>query len=324
MKRAIGAVFIGAAALGSTPADAQGSSQYPSRPIRYVVASAPGGIADTSARVLGPSLARALGQPVVVENRTAGGLLVGAELVAKAPPDGHMLLSVTPQLAIAPSMHRQMPFDVRRDLAPVALLGIIPNVLVVSARTPAHSVQELVDLARSQPGKLNYSSTGQGTSVHLTAELLKYRAGLSIVHVPYRGAAAAMNSLIAGDVDMMVESMLPLLPHIRSGRVRPLAVATAQRVPQLPEVPTLIESGFAGFEMSGWTALMTTGGTPAAVLARLEDETRKALESAEAGATLERAGVTLRFMGAREFAAFLDGEIEKFAIAVRHSGASIE
>jgi tripartite-type tricarboxylate transporter receptor subunit TctC len=296
---------------------------YPNRAIRYVVASAPGGIADTSARVLGPSLSKALGQPVVVENRTAGGILVGADLVAKAAPDGHTLLSVTPQLAIAPSMHRQMPFDARRDLAPVALLGIIPNVLAVSPKTPATSVKELVELARRNPGKLNYSSTGQGTSVHLTAELFKHYAGIQVVHVPYRGAAAAMNGLLAGDVDMMVESMLSLMPHVRSGKLRPLAVATAQRVPQLPDVPTLIESGYPNLEVSGWVALMTTGGTPAPTIARLEAETKHALET-EAGPLLERAGVTLRFMPAAEFAVYLGNEIDKFALAVRASGATIQ
>ena len=298
--------------------------EYPTHPIRYIVASAPGGIADITARVLGPSLSKALGQPVVIENRTSGGVMVGGDLVAKAPPDGHMLLSVTPQLAIAPTMNRNFQFDPRKDLAPVALVGLIPNVLVVSAKTPAGSVQELIELARRNPGKLNYSSTGQGTSVHLAAEMLKYYGKASIVHVPYRGASAAMNALIAGDVDMMVESMLPLLPHIRSGKVRPLAVATAQRVAQLPEVPTMIESGFPGFEVNGWTGLATTGKTPADIIARLESETRKALTSAEAGALLEKAGLTVHFMGAQEFASFFDAEVDKFAVAIRHSGAKIE
>lgn len=296
---------------------------YPTRAIRYVVASAPGGIADTSARVLGPSLAKALGQPVVVENRTSGGIIVGADAVAKAAPDGHTLLSVTPQLAIVPSLHRHLPFDARKDLAPIALLGIIPNVLVVGPKTPANTVQELVELARRNPGKLNYSSTGQGTSVHLTAELLKYYAGISIVHVPYRGASAAMNGLLAGDVDLTVESMLPLTPHLRAGKVRPLAVASAQRIPQLPDVPTLIESGYPNLEMSGWIALMATGGTPPAVVARLEAETKRALET-EAGPLLEKSGVTVRYLGAADFAAYFAAEMEKFALAVRASGVVIQ
>ena len=305
-------------------AGAQEGASFPSHVIRYVVASSPGGIADTSARILAPALSRAFGQPVVVENRTAGGLLATADLVAKSPADGHTLLSVTPQLAIAPSLHRQMPFDVHRDLAPVALLGFIPIVLAVNAKVPAHTVKELVELARREPGKLNYSSTGQGTAVHLAAELLKHRAGISVMHVPYRGAAAAMNGLIAGDVDLMMESMPPLLPQIRAGRLRPLAVASAQRVAALPGVPTLVESGYPGLEIGAWMAVMAPGGTPPPVIARLDAEIHKALEGGETGAALERAGVILRYMGPADFRAFLEAEIDKFALAVKVAGVVIQ
>ena len=323
MKRCIEAA-LACAAFAYGAVAAQTPQPYPSRPIRYIVASAPGGIADITARVLGPRLSEALRQPVVIENRAAGGILVGGELVAKAPADGHTLLSATPQVAIAQSMHRKATFNPRRDLAPVALVGLIPNVLVVSPRTPAATVQELVELARRNPGKLNYSSTGAGTSVHLSAELLKYYAKVNIVHVPYRGAAAAMTALMTGDVDMLVDSLPPSLPHIRAGRARPLAVTTAARVPQLPEVPTMIESGFPGFEVSGWSGVATTGGTPAAVIALLETEIRRALENAQTAAAYENAGLTLHFLGAQAFGAFWDAEIEKFAIAVKHSGATME
>jgi tripartite-type tricarboxylate transporter receptor subunit TctC len=315
------ALLVAVLLAASSAAAAEG---YPTHPIRYIVASAPGGIADLTARVLGPSLSKALGQPVVIENRTSGGVAVGGEAVARAPADGHTLLSVTPQLAIAPLMQRKFPFDPRKDLALVALAGVIPNVLAVSSSTPAKNLQELVELARRNPGKLNYSSTGQGTSVHLTAELFKYEAKVDIVHVPFHGSASAINALVAGNVDMMVESVLPLVPHIRSGRVRALAVSAAQRVPQLPDVPTFIESGYPGFEVNGWTGLATTGGTPADIVARLEAETRKALASPEAGALLEKAGVTVRFMGAREFSAFFGAEMDRFALAIRQSGAKIE
>ena len=323
MKRCIEAA-LACAAFAYGAVAAQTPQPYPSRPIRYIVASAPGGIADITARVLGPRLSEALRQPVVIENRAAGGILVGGELVAKAPADGHTLLSATPQVAIAQSMHRKATFNPRRDLAPVALVGLIPNVLVVSPKTPAATVQELVELARRNPGKLNYSSTGAGTSVHLSAELLKYYAKVNIVHVPYRGAAAAMTALMTGDVDMLVDSLPPSLPHIRAGRARPLAVTTAARVPQLPEVPTMIESGFPGFEVSGWSGVATTRGTPAAVIALLETEIRRALENAQTASAYENAGLTLHFLGAQAFGAFWDAEIEKFAIAVKHSGATME
>ena len=296
-------------------------SDYPTRPIRYVVASAPGGIVDITPRVLAPRLSEALRQPVVVENRPGGGIVAGGEAVAKAPPDGYTLLSATPQVAIVQSMVKDLAFDPRRDLAPVALVGVIPNVLVAGPRTPAKTLAELVGLARRNPGKLNYSSTGAGTSVHLSAELLKYYAGVDIVHVPYRGAAAAMTALLAGDVDIMVDSVPPSLPHIRAGRVRALAVTSAQRVPQLPEVPTMIESGYPDFEINGWSGVVTTGGTPGAIIARLESEIRRALLQPQVVAAYENAGLTVRFMGATEFGKFWDAEIAKFALAIRHSGA---
>jgi tripartite-type tricarboxylate transporter receptor subunit TctC len=321
--KAVILAVLACAAFASGGVAAQ-TDTYPSRPIRYIVASAPGGIADLTARVLGPRLSEALRQPVVIENRTTGGILVGGELVAKAPADGYTLLSATPQVAIAQSMYKNTTFNPRRDLAPVALVGLIPNVLVVSPKTPATTVQELVELARRNPGKLNYSSTGAGTSVHLSAELLKYYAKVNIVHVPYRGAAAAMTALMTGDVDMLVDSLPPSLPHIRAGKARALAVTTSARVPQLPEVPTMIESGFPGFEVSGWSGVATTGGTPAAIITVLESEIRRALENAQTASAYEKAGLTLHFLGAKDFGAFWDAEIEKFALAVRHSGAKVE
>ena len=296
-------------------------SDYPNRPIRYIVASAPGGIADITPRVLAPRLAEALRQPVVVENRPAGGIVAGGEAVAKALPDGYTLLSATPQVAIVQSMVKDLAFDPRRDLAPVALVGVIPNVVVAGPRTPAKTLAELVELARRNPGKLNYSSTGAGTSVHLSAELLKYYAGADIVHVPYRGAAAAMTALLAGDVDIMVDSVPPSLTHIRAGKVRALAVTSARRVPQLPEVPTMIESGYPDFEINGWSGVVTTAGTPGAIIARLESEIRRALAQPQVVAAYENAGLTVRFMGAAEFGKFWDAEIAKFALAIKHSGA---
>ncbi len=312
---------VAAALLACAPAAAQSPEQYPSRPIRYIVASAPGGIADITPRVLGPRLAQALGQPVVVENRPAGGIVAGGEAVAKAAPDGYTLLSATPQVAIVQSMVKDLAFDPRRDLAPIALVGVIPNVLVAGPRTPAKTLAELIELARRNPGKLNYSSTGAGTSVHLSAELLKYYAGIDIVHVPYRGAAAAMTALLAGDVDMMVDSVPPSLPHIRAGKVRALAVTSARRVPQLPGVPTMIESGYPDFEINGWAGVATTAGTPPEIIARLEAEIGRALAQPQIAAAYERAGLTVSFMGAAEFGKFWDAEIAKFALAIKHSGA---
>jgi len=303
--------------LSSPPAVAEDTG----RPIHYIVASAPGGLADTTARVLGPRLAAALHAPVVIENRSSGGVVAGGEAVAHAAPDGRTLLSATPQLAIIPSMVASLSFDPRKDLAPVALIGIVPNVLMTGPHTPARTLAELIALARRNPGKMNYSSTGAGTSVHLTAELLNYYAGINIVHVPYHGAAAAMTALIAGDVDVMVDALPPSLPQIRAGKIRALAVTAAQRVPQLPDVPTMVESGYPDLQMNGWSGVMTAGGTPADTIARLDREIERILSLPEVAAAYDRVGLPFRFMGAAEFGSFLDEETRKFALAVKHSGA---
>ena len=313
------ALMLAAVALGHAAL-----AQYQTKPIHYIVAFPPGGIADITARVLAPKLAEALGQPVLVEQRVGAGGNLGAEAVARAEPDGHTLLSATPPVAIAQSMFRNLSFDPRRDLAPVALIGDVPNILVVGANSPARTVRELIELARRNPGKLNYSSLAAGTSVHLAAELLKYQAKVFIVHIPYRGAPQAMMALLAGEVDMMMDALPPSMAQIRAGKTRALAVTSAQRAPQLPDVPTVAESGFPGFEVTGWTGISTTAGTPAATIARLEAETKKALADPQVAALLERQGMTLRFLGAREFGAFIDAEIAKFAIAVKYSGAAAQ
>ena len=300
------------------------SAQYPSKPIRYIVAFPPGGIADISARVLAPKLAEALGQPVVVEQRVGAGGNIGAEAVAHAEPDGYTLLSATPPVAIAQSMYRNLRFNPRRDLAPVALIGEVPNVLVVAANSPAKTLRELVELARRNPGKLNYSSLPAGTSVQLAAEMFKFRAKVFIVHIPYRGAPQAMAALLAGEVDMMMDALPPSMAQIRAGRTRALAVTSAQRAPQLPEVPTVAESGYPGYDVTGWVGICVTAGTPPATIARLEAETGKALADPQVALLLQRQGMALRFLGAKEFGAFLDAEIAKYAVAVKYSGAAVD
>src|SRR3954469_15855935 len=223
----------------ATSALAQG---YPSKPIRFIVASQPGGLADMTPRLLAPKLQEALGQPIVIENRPAGGIVSGGETVAKAAPDGYTLLSATPQVAIVQSMVKELSFDPRRDLAPVSLVGIVPNTIIVGPKTPVKSLAELIAYAKANPGKLSYSSTGAGTSVHLAAELFKHYAGVDILHVPFKGAAASTTALISGTVDMSVETLSSASSNLRSGKVRILAVFTPQRVPSIPDVPTLIES----------------------------------------------------------------------------------
>jgi tripartite-type tricarboxylate transporter receptor subunit TctC len=306
--------------LGALPA----AAQYPTKPVRLIVSFPPGGIADITARLISPRLAAALGQPVVVENRTGSGGNIGTEFVAKAPPDGHTLLIAPPPVAINVSLYKALPFDTRKDLAPVAILGGTTNVLVVGPKTAARTVQELIEQAKRNPGKLNFASNGNGTTIHLSGELLKLYAGFDARHIPYRGAPAAMAALLAGDVDFMFDALPPSAPHIKGGRVRLLAVTSRERQPMFPEAPTLVESGFPEFEVNSWTGLMTTGGTPQPVIARLESDLRRILADPEAVAAFERTGMAVKFGSAGEFAALLDAEIRRWALAVKHSGAQAD
>jgi tripartite-type tricarboxylate transporter receptor subunit TctC len=304
------------------PALGQDSRNYPTRPIRFIVASQPGGLADMTPRLLSPRLQEALGQPIVVENRPAGGIVSGGETVARAAPDGYTLLSATPQVAIVQSMVQELSFDPRRDLAPVSLVGIVPNTLIVGPHTQAKTLAELVAFARANPGKLNYSSTGAGTSVHLAAELFKHYAGVNIVHVPFKGAAASTTALISGTVDMSVETLPTAMSHLRAGKVRLLAVFSAQRVSAAPDVPTMIESGYKDLEMNGWAGVVTTAKTPAEIIARLDTEIGRALAHAPTAASYDKLGLIVRPMGAADFGRFWDAEIARFALAIKASGAS--
>lgn len=300
------------------------AQSYPARPLRLIVTFPPGGITDFTGRVLAPRLAEALGQPVIVENKTGSGGNIGTDFVAKATPDGHTLLVVAPPNAINVSLYKTLPFDTRKDLAPVALVGSVPNVLVVGPKTPAKSVQELVELARSNPGKLNFASNGNGTSIQLSSELMKMQGNFNAVHVPYRGAPAATAALLAGDVDFMFDSLSVSLPHIRAGKVRVLAVSSRTRSALLPETPTMIEGGFPDFETAGWTGVMTTGGTPPAVIARLEAELLKILSMPDVISALEKPGMNVRPANAKDFTAFFDQEIKRWSAAVKHSGAQAD
>jgi tripartite-type tricarboxylate transporter receptor subunit TctC len=310
-----------ASTLFSSAAPAQA---WPTRPLRMIATLPPGGIADFTARILGPKLADALGQPVIVENRVGAGGNIGTDFVAKAPPDGHVLLVGIGGTAINVTLYKHLPFDTKKDLAPVALVSSAPLVLVVSAKTPVRSVKELVEHARSNPGKLNFASPATGTAVHLAGELMKYQGKFFAVHIPFRGAPAAMTALLAGDVDYMFDSLSPSLPQIRAGRIRLLAVATRERIPLFPGTPTMIESGFADFDVRGWTGILTTGGTPQPVINRLESEIRRILAMPDVLAAFDKYGMNVHFAPAREFAAFMDAEIARWGVAVKYSGAQAD
>jgi len=312
---------LASSALVSPPAPAQA---WPTKPLRMIVTLPPGGIADFTARIVGPKLSEALGQPVIIENRVGAGGNIGTEFVAKAPPDGHVLLVGIGGTTINVTLYKNLPFDTRKDLAPVALVASVPLVLVVSDKAAARSVKGLVEYARGNPGKLSFASPATGTAVHLAGELMKYQAKFFAVHIPYRGAPAAMTALLSGDIDYMFDALASSLPQIRAGKIRLLAVTTRERSPIFPDTPTMIESGFENFDVRGWTGILTTGGTPKPAIDRLESEMRRILALPDVLAAFDKFGMNVHFAPAREFSAFMDAEIERWGVAVRFSRAQAD
>jgi tripartite-type tricarboxylate transporter receptor subunit TctC len=259
------------------------AQNYPTKPVRIVVPFAPGGGGDLVARTVAVKLTESLGQPVVVDNRAGAAGSIGAEIAARSPPDGHtLLLGSNGPLAINPSLYAKLPYDAARDFAPVSLVTIMPFVLVVHPALPVRSVKELIALARSRPGELNYGSPGNGSSTHLANELLKSMTGMKIAHVPYKGVAPAATDLISGQIQMMSGDLSTLVPHIRSGRMRALAVTSSRRSAMLPDTPTVAESGVPGYEASGWFGVLVPAGTPPYIVQRLNSAMLKGLAAADA------------------------------------------
>src|SRR5215510_8290602 len=315
-------VLIGAAAASlSAPAIAQ---QFPSKPVRLVVPYSPGGGADTTARLIAPKLQDALGQTVVVDNKPGAGGTIGDDAVAKAAPDGHTLLIGAFAHAVNPSLLAKMPFRTPDDFAPISLLVTVPELLVVTPTFPAKSVQELVAMAKAEPGKLSYGSSGNGTAQHLAAELFKMRTGTNIQHVPYKGGSLAVADVAAGHVPFYFGNMSAALPQARAGRVRALAVTSPQRSPAAPEVPTMAESGVSGCEISEWNALLAPAGTPPATIERLHAEIAKIMAMEEIKAKFADLGADAIGSTPAELATFLRGEMTKWAEVVKVAKITIE
>ncbi|MGA8391127.1 MAG: tripartite tricarboxylate transporter substrate binding protein [Burkholderiaceae bacterium] len=288
-----------------------GAQTWPARPIRLVVPFPPGGLIDTMARLIGPRLALELGQPVVIENKPGAGGNLGAAEVARATPDGYTLLMASPPLTISPALYANLPYK-PEQLAPVGLIGRVPNVLLVNPKSGINSVADLVARAKKTPGQLNYASNGNGTSLHLSAELFKTTTGTFITHIPYRGAAQAVTGLIAGEVDMMFENLPSVLGQIQGGSVKALAVTTRQRSKALPGVPTLIEAGLADFDVSAWYGVAAPAGTPAAVLARIEQALDRLSRDPEIARTMESRGAEVGFLGSAQMGAFMAADAIKW------------
>ena len=312
-------------AIAAVAALAQAQPTYPSKPIRLVVPFPAGGTTDILARAVAQRLTETMGQPVIVDNRAGAGGNIGAELVAKAPPDGYTLLMGTVGThAINASLYAKMPYDHVRDFAPVILVAGVPNVLVVNPTLPVNSVQELIAYGKANPGKLNFASSGNGTSIHLAAELFKTMTGVQMAHVPYKGSAPALVDLIGGQVQLMFDNLPSALPQIKAGKLKALAVTSAQRSAALPDLPTVAESGLPGFEASSWFGLLTPAGTPKDIIAKLNGEVAKWLATPEAKEKMAAQGAIPAGKSPDDFARHIAAETAKWQKVVKDSGAKVD
>jgi tripartite-type tricarboxylate transporter receptor subunit TctC len=308
-------------ALAAVPAAAQ---TYPSRPIKMIVPYPPAGPIDTMARLLGQQLSLRFGQQVVIENRPGAGSMLGTKAAAAAEPDGYTLLfGSSGSLAVAPALYANFDLDILKAFVPVGEVALLPHVLVISPSVPAKTVAEFIAYAKANPGKLNYGAS-IGTPPHLLSTLFKAEAGIDVVYVPYKGSAASVTDLLAGATQFTIDGLTGLYPLIQDGKVRPLAVARAERWPELPDVPTLVESGFADFTVDAWTGVVAPAGTPAEIVRRLNRSINDSLGSAEAKAGLARFSAIARTGSPQEFAAWVASELPKWAAIVKLSGARID
>ena len=307
-------LFACIALAAATGAAAQ---SYPSRVVQIVVPYAPGGVVDFVGRTLGQRLSQQMGQPAVMDNRPGAGGIIGIEYTARSAPDGHTLVVMDPAIVINPSLQDKVPYDVLKDLVTVSVLGSSPLVLVVNPAVPAASMRELIDYAKANPGKLNFVSAGIGTTPHMAGEMLKLRANASMQHVPYKGSGPAMADLVGGQVQMGFSSITAALPFMRDGKLRGLATTGAKRSGALPELPTVIEAGYPGFEVDLWLGMFAPANLPAPVLARLNKEVQAALQDPAVRAAFAKVGVEPRGTSLEEGAGFVRAEFQKWAAVVR-------
>ncbi len=318
-------LLIGAASLGLiAPLQGRAQGWAPDRPIRFIIPFAPSGSTDVAGRILAERMGATLGQPVVVENRAGAAGNIGGEAVARARPDGFtLLMGTTGPMTTNQHIYRRMAFDPLRDLAPVSMVFTSDLVIVVHPSAPAHTLGELVALAKAKPGSLSFGSSGAGATTHTAMELFKLVAGVDMAHVPYRGSGAAMNDLIAGTIQVMMIQIAGAIGHIREGQVRPLAVTGQRRDPILPEVPTVAEAGFPGAEASSWGCIMVPAGTPAPVIERLNAAVREALADPTVQERMRNAGLQGVSSSPAELAALLRSESEKWGRVARQAGITV-
>jgi len=297
---------------------------YPGKPLKLILPFPPGGGTDILGRVIAERLGVSLGQPVIVENRGGAGGNVGAEAAAKSPPDGYTMVLVAPSLAISPSLYTKLNYDPLKDLAPVTLVGVVPNVLITDPAIPAKDLAEFIALAKSKPGAMNFGSGGNGTSNHLAGELFNARAGVKLVHVPYKGVNLAMNEVLAGRIQLVVIGIPAALPFIQAGRLRALAVIAPQRVSTLPNVPTAAEAGLASFEVTTWYGILVPAGTPRPIIDRLNAELVRIMHAPDLQEKLAATGTEPRTSTPEEFGEYINQETAKWGDVVREAGLKPE
>jgi tripartite-type tricarboxylate transporter receptor subunit TctC len=299
---------------------AQAQPTYPTKPLRIIVPQSAGASTDLTARLIAQKLSVAFVQPVVVDNRPGAGSIIGTDLVAKAAPDGYTLLVVASSITLNPSLHKNLPFDPVRDLAPITQLSAFPNLLTVHPALPVKTVKDLIALAKAKPGSLNYGSSGSATGTHLSAELFKYMTGTDMVHVPYKGGGPAVQALLGGQVQLNFATIVSVLPQVRSGKLRGIAVTTARRSPGAPDIPTIAESGVPGYDHGPWNGFLAPARTPRAVIARLYEETARILQLPETKAVFTNEGAEPVGNKPEEFGAIIKAETAKWAKVIHAAG----
>jgi tripartite-type tricarboxylate transporter receptor subunit TctC len=312
---------IAAAALATAALSGAVAAQpFPSKPIRLVVPSVAGGILDTVARTIATKMSEEFGQPIVVDNRPGAGGVIGSDMVAKSAPDGYTIVKLATSHAINPSVYAKLPYDTLRDFAPISQTVSLTNVLVVHPSVPANNIQELIALAKAKPGTLTYGSAGNGQSNHLSGALLGAIAGIDIMHVPYKGSAAALTDVVAGSISMMFVDVLSAMPHVKTGRLKAIASTGLKRSAAVPDIPTVAEQGVAGFNGSSWLGLAAPAGTPKDIVAKLSAATARALSAPDVRERFSSQGVEPVGSTPEEYAAFIAAEIPRWAQAAKAGG----
>lgn len=310
-------------ATGGIPA--AGAQPFPTKPVKLVVPFPPGGSLDNVGRLLAQKLSEEWGQQVVVENKPGAGGNIGADAVAKSPPDGYtVVMGALSTHAVNPNLYKTMPYDAARDFAPISNVAITPNVLIVSSKSPVHTLADLIAYAKANPGKTNFGSGSNGSAGHLAGELFKLESGTDVMHIPYKGGAPALQALLAGDTQFMFDNLANAMAQVKGGTVRPIAVTTAQRSKLAPDLPTMAEAGMPGFDISTWFGLLAPAGTPPDVIAKWNAAVVRALNSPDVREKMLAQGAEPSPTTPAEFAAFIAKEREKYARIVKASGAKVD